>query len=303
MSKINQLCVGLMLVALCVAPGAASASTTFNGQGENQTASLGYYYAVAGGKFVNGQTADGTANGRTIRFIQDEPDWGRAPSELDQWQKDSFFSDTAGVALTLKNGASTVYDNNGIEDGSFATNYYNAQAGSYPTGGHGAVVLYSMSNNFDWIYAGYMKVTEATTITSLTGYFLTNTGGDNGTVQAGFDPSNPNISYRMNIFSSLTGGDPNVREVTNTGSFTGDVFSTDNTGGTFAFSDTGYDRVGGSGLVSSVYRLTYTLDTPMVLQPGEYFFSHDAAVPEPTGIALLGLGLGALLLRRRRRMA
>lgn len=279
--------------------GASQAGTMFNGHGEVQDDSHGYYYAVTGSKFVNGQTADGTSNGRTIRFIQDEPDWGRSPSELDQWQKDDFFADTAGVAMTLKNGAATVYDNNGLDDGSFATNNYNAQAGNYPNGGHGAPVLYSMSNNFDWIYAGYFKLNAPTTITSLSGYFVANAAGDTGTVDGGFDPADPAVGYRMNIFSSFAGTDPNTREVTNTNSFTGDVFTSDLTGGTFSYADTGYDRVGSSGLVSSIYRLTYTLDAPLTLGPGEYFFSHDVTVPEPTTLAAIG-GAAAGLLRRRR---
>ncbi len=292
----------VIAVAGIAASTMASAATTFNGQGENQRDDLGYYYAVTGGKFVNGQTADGTANGRTIRFIQDEPAWGRSPSEIGQWQKDGFFSDTAGVALTLRNENAIIFDNNGLEDGSHATNYYNAQAGGFPTGGHGATVLYSMSNNYDWIYAGYFKLNQATIVDSISGYFVANASGDTGNVDAGFDPSDPALGYRMNIFSSLAGTDPSTREVANTGSFTGDVFTTDGAGGSFAFSDTGVDRVGSTGLVSSIYRLTYTPDSPITLQAGEYFFSHDAAVPEPTAFALIAIGGAALLLRRRRRV-
>lgn len=300
--KLSSLSLAFAAAVASLCGAAAQAGTTFNGHGEVQDDSHGYYYAVTGSKFVNGQTADGTANGRTIRFIQDEPAWGRSPSELDQWQKDGFFTDTAGVALTMKNGASTVYDNNGLEDGSFATNNYNAQAGGFPTGGHGAPVLYSMSNNFDWIYAGYFKLNAPTTVTSLTGYFVTNASGDTGTVDSGFNPADPAVGYRMNIFSSFAGTDPNTREVTNTNSFTGDVFTSDLTGGTFSFADTGYDRVGSSGLVSSIYRLTYTLDVPLTLGAGEYFFSHDVTVPEPATLSVLGAA-GSLLMRRRRARA
>lgn len=271
----------------------------FNGQPDNQRDDAGYYYAVTGGKFVNGQTADGTANGRTIRLLSDDPYWGQP---LDVWQKDSFFNDTAGVALTMWNNGNVVYDNNGLEDGSFAPNYYDAQAGDYPDGGHGAVVLYSMSNNYDFIYAGQFQINAPTTVNWIGGYFIVPQNGDPNTVSGPFDPQNPDLAFHMNMFSSFPGTDPAVAETTNTGSFMGDVFSSDNLPGVFAYVDTGYDRVGGSGLTSDIYRLVYELDTPLTLQPGTYFFSHDATlVPEPTSAGLFMVGGLALLARRRSR--
>ena len=108
----------------------------------------------------------------------------------------------------------------------------------------------------------------------------------------------PNIHFRMNIWSN-TDGD---LLPTDTNSFDGDVFSSDNATGAFAWSDTGINRVGSSS-TQDIYRLTYTLADPITLQPGEYWFSHDAVVPEPSTIGVLALGAGALLLRRRRKLA
>jgi hypothetical protein len=300
MSKRN---ITLSLMAT-LAAGLASAAhaAPLNGVSDNGTDSLGYYYAISGGKFPTGSTPNGdNGSGGTFRFlVDDSADWGRNPSESGNWQKDDWFTDTASMALTLRNSGAIVYDNNGLEpDATSAADptYYNVTTGNYPVGGHGAHTMYSMSNNFDWIYAGYFKIETATTIDQLTGYFNFSSNPSDA-LTAGFDPSNPNVSFRMNIWSNVSGD----LLPTDTNSFDGDVFTSDTTAGTFAFSDTGFDRVG-STTVNDIYRLTYTLDTPITLQPGEYWFSHDAAVPEPSTVAVLGLGAGALLLRRRVRRA
>ena len=288
-------------LAATAALGLASAAhaAPLNGVSDNGTDALGYYYAISGGQFPTGSTPNGdNASGGTFRFLVDDAaEWGRNPSESGNWQKDDWYSDNAGIALTLKNGSSIVYDNNGLEPGAATPadpNYYNVVTGNYPTGGHGAVTAYSMSNNFDWIYAGYFKIEAATTVTQLVGYFAYNTN-PNDALTGGFDPANPNIHFRMNIWSN-TDGD---LLPTDTNSFDGDVFSSDNTAGTFGWSDTSIDRVGSSS-TQDIYRLTYTLSESITLQPGEYWFSHDAAVPEPSTVAVLALGAGALLLRRRR---
>jgi hypothetical protein len=292
----RKITLGLMAALAFGLAGAAHAAP-LNGVSDNGTDALGWYYAISGGQFPTGTTPNGdNGSGGTFRFLADNSaDWGRNPSESGNWQKDDWYSDNAGIALTLKNGSSIVYDNNGLEVGAATpadANYY-----SYPAGGHGAVTAYSMSNNSDWIYAGYFKIQVATTVTQLVGYFAYNTN-PNDALTAGFDPANPNIHFRMNIWSN-TDGD---LLPTDTNSFDGDVFSSDDTAGTFGWSDTIVDRVGSSS-TQDIYRLTYTLANSITLQPGEYWFSHDAAVPEPSTIAVLGLGVGALLLRRRGRRA
>ncbi len=100
----------------------------------------------------------------------------------------------------------------------------------------------------------------------------------------GFDPDNPNIAYRMNIWSSFQdnpGGNPNSY-MPAVASFTGDVFSSSTTCGTFTWSDTGVDRIFPDWLVGyapdDIFRMTFTLDTPVVLPSGVYFFSHDAII-------------------------
>jgi len=147
------------------------------------------------------------------------------------------------------------------------------------------------------IYAGYFKITAATTVDQLVGYFAYNTNTSDA-LTAGFDPANPNVGFRMNIWSNVSGD----LLPTDTNSFDGDVFSSDNAAGTFGWSPTTFDRIGSSS-TQDIYRLTYTLAEPITLQPGEYWFSHDAVVPEPSTFAVLGLGAGALLLRRQRRSA
>lgn len=149
-----------------------------------------------------------------------------------------------------------------------------------------------MSNNYDWVYAGYFLITEPTTVDELIGYYDENSG---------FDSDNPNVRYRMNIWSNVDGD----LLPTNTGSFTGDVFSSDTTSGTFTWGDSGVDRVFGvdyGSMTDDIYYLRYTLDNPMTLQPGVYWFSHDAiVVPVPGVLILTGLGAGFVGWLRRRR--
>ncbi len=285
----------LLLSALLVLVGttAVYADAAFNGYAEYQTDQVGYYYIITGGKFPTGTTPNGSsASGGTFRYLTDDPGWGYP---IDVWRKDGWFSDNAGFALTLKNGATTVYDNNGIEDGTYG-DYYDA-TGSH--GIHGLYRGYSMSNNFDWIYAGYFKVVEeAITFDTLIGYFDANGGAAD---PVPFDPFNPLIGYRMNIWSNVAGD----LLPTNTGGFAGDVFTTDNASGSFVVSNTGVVRIMPDNSTDPIYRLTFTLDAPITLQPGIYWFSHDATIiPEPASLlvwSVLGLVAGAYGLRRRPR--
>ena len=168
----------------------------------NEIDQYGYYYQVTGGLFPTGTTPNGdNASGGTFRFLSGDPFWGLPTGT---WQKDDWYPSNASIALTLKNGSTTVYDNNGLNNGSFPANYYTYNAATFPTQGAGDVVAYSMSNNYNFIYTGYFKLDVATTVTQLSGYFLSS-HNDPTDVTGGFDPTNPALAYHMNIFSNVSG--------------------------------------------------------------------------------------------------
>lgn len=283
--------VNSMAILLALTIASTAWADAFNGQGDVQTDSLGYYYQVGGGLFPNGQTRNGdNASGGTIRFATDDPAWGAYPQGT--WVKDDWFPVTSSIALTLKDsGNNVVFDNNGIETNTVPAGYWNSTQVPGST-----TVGYSMSNNWDWIYTGLFQLTQETVVSSLTGYFIV---GDSGSTPDGnFDPDSAAIRYRMNIFSEVAGQLP-----ANTGGFDGDVFSSDATGGAFSWSDTGYDRVTASS-VANIYRLTYTLNAPLTLQAGNYYFGSDAAVVTPVPVAAFGgIALFGLLAFKRRRQA
>ena len=191
----------LTMLLLSIALGALSSlaqAAPLDGASDYGTDEHGYYYAVSGGQFPTGPTPNGdNGSGGTFRFLVDDAaEWGRNPAESGVWQKDDWFTDTASMALTLRNGGAIVYDNNGLEPDAATPadpTYYNVVTGNYPVGGHGAHTMYSMSNNFDWIYAGYFKIETATTVSSLTGYFNYSNDPNDG-LTAGFDPNDPQLA-------------------------------------------------------------------------------------------------------------
>ncbi|MDQ6663476.1 MAG: hypothetical protein M3Z23_03685 [Acidobacteriota bacterium] len=246
----------------------------------------GFYFVLTGGKVgVNGQMKDNLSglNSPVAYRHEDQRTWG--PVGYKAWTTQLEVTDattpTAGLALTLKNGASVVYDNNGMETNtvpvappiSFGrTNYYdNSDKAVRDANKAGLYEAYCMSNYLPAVFAGYFKLTSSTTFTQIIGYF-----DPNGTAELRFNPSDPNFTYRMNIYSNVSGRQDLPKE---TGSFVGDVFSSDRTAGTFAFSDTTYKRVFSDGATDPIFRMVYTLASPVTLPAGEYWFTHDAAVP------------------------
>lgn len=222
------------VVLLFVGLGQASGAV-FDGAGDNQRDDLGYYYVITGGKFVNGQTVTGKkTTGGSMAFVLDDPAWQTWGYNyaLDTWHKDGWFSETAGLALTMKNENTVVFDNFNNDAGDFYTTPDGQASGATP----GLYRGYAMSNNFDWIYAGYFKLNEDTVVTEITGYFDEN---------AGFDADSPYIRFDMNIWSNIDvdKGSYTEKRPTNTGSFDGDVLSAVTTAGSFTWGDTGVDRI------------------------------------------------------------
>ncbi|MBN1908823.1 MAG: PEP-CTERM sorting domain-containing protein [Pirellulales bacterium] len=266
--------------------GSTAGASVFNGHVDYQVELDGYYAVITGGLFPNGQTRTGIkSTGGTMFYLFENTDNSEyIPPRVPQaWNRDGWFTATSGVALTMRDSSGAiVYDNNGIDTGLFPTDFYGKQDGSEIT--PGLYWGYSMANNDDWIYAGYFRLTEETTISEISGYFSSSCGGE-------IDLSYP-FDFAMNIFSEEDG----TMMPTNTGGFDGDVFCSDFVPGTFSISDTNVDRIyeGVSwSPTDRIMRLTYTLDSPVTLPAGEYYFSHTAqVVPEPASLAiwcLLGL--------------
>jgi uncharacterized protein (TIGR03437 family) len=234
---------------------------------------LGFYNALLGGKAVPGETLNGVSGPASALAFQqsDALTWGI--TGLNAWTKNtglgSDYASASGLAMTILNGSAVVYDNNGIETNTYGSFYDNSN-GPANTQKPGLSELYSMSNYFPLVFAGHLRLAQAATITTMIGYF-----DAMGILAMPFDPFNPYVQYRMNIWSNAAGALPRT-----TGNFKGDVFTSDTTAGTFSFSATGVNLIS-SGVGDAphpIYRLVYRLATPLTLPAGEYWFSHDASV-------------------------
>lgn len=266
-----------------VLTGPVAVTVTVGGQ-TTQTAmtipyqQMGFYFSLLGGKAVAGQTLSGvTGSSSALAYRQtDQVTWGTNGYNAwtDNTGNGNQYSVATGVALTLMNGSAIVYDNNGIESATTGT-FYDNTGGGANSQKPGLSDLYSMSNYFPLVFSGYFKLAQATTVTSLIGYF-----DPLGNATPVFDPSNPYLRYRMNIWSEATG--PLPKE---TGNFTGDVFSSDTVAGTFSYSTTAVNMVSSKAgdKPKSIYRLTYQLAAPLTLPAGEYWFSHDASIRATPG--------------------
>jgi len=235
----------------------------------------GFYYVYGAGKFPNGQTRNAQPGPATaIVFRHEDPMiWGQPGYR--EWTTQTpttrpSHATTSGLALTLMNGNLIVYDNNGIENGTFGDYYDNSSGAVNDNDKAGLWEWYSMVNNDYAIFAGHFKLTEAATFDRIAGYF-----DGNGRPELPFDPANVYNSFRMNIWSSGSDGMPANDAAA------GNVFSSDTTPGTFSYSETTAARVFSDGATDVIHRMVYTLATPLTLPPGEYWFSHDTAVPKP----------------------
>lgn len=236
----------------------------------------GSYFVIPAGKAPNGQTFNGlSGNTSAIAYRHNSTAvWGT--EGFQSWTKNTglpaIYSEITGIALTLKNGPTTVYDNNGIDTGMTSLFYDNAGAGddrSKP----GLLTFYSNSVRSPLITAGYFRLAAPMEITELIGYFEVS-GIELRAFP--FQPDNVFNSYRMNIWSNVNGLPRQTAQLV------GDVFSSETVPGEFAHGPTPSSRVFSRGLTNTIYRLSYTTRSPFVLAAGDYWFSHDLAVPIPT---------------------
>jgi len=285
---------GLVLTLGLVRPNPAAAQThpDFNGHVENAIDEYGYYALLTGGIATHGQTRDGTSG--VMWYVNDDPDYDHYPNGFQQWKRDGWFEENKGVALTMRYEGGIVYDNNGIDTNTAPTDFYGDPADP-DTITPGLYCGESMSNNYDWIYAGYFRIEQTVTVDQISGYFA----------ETYYETIAPHLDsgvwdFRMNIWSSVVDGDY-VKPAVD--SFVGDLWTTDAASGAFAVADSGVVRhySGFSNDDDVIYRLTFDLDTPITLEPGEYFFSHDGVIPEPAAMSLLAVGAFGLIRARRRR--
>jgi hypothetical protein len=259
--------VGVFLLIFAAFSFAAKADD-FNGRADHQVDRIGYYHVLTTDQ---GEDVDG---GNVFRFVTDDPDWD---IPIDEWQDKPWFRDNRGLALTFWREGQVIWQNHGIETKQTGT-FFQAAAdtsGALSTFTPGLTSFFSMSNNYDMIYAGYFKLDRPITFDQISGYFA---------CVGGFPPNHPRVSYRMNIWSVKR---ENGTLMPAEQSFTGDVFTTDDRRGNFEFSETGVTREWTrlTDGAEKVWRLTYAPEEAVTLPAGEYFFSHDAVLHE--GIAAI----------------
>jgi hypothetical protein len=288
----------LLLCSSAFADVFDSYTFNWNGHADNETDYYGYYYCVSAGALGSDYPP---ANGFPVVQIGDDPN---GPT-IHQWTNAGTpgVDYIAGLALTMYDASGTkVYDNNGLDTPGNPT-----VTSFYASGKPGQVISYSMVNNFDWVTAGYFHLDEDTEVKKIVGYFdeygITQLGPD---VYPDFQQDSVRIGYRMDIYSAALRqlpGDGTTRLWPAVDSFYGDVFSSDPPGtGSFAWSDTGYNRIDEYNNVHDIYRLVFTLDKAITLRAGDYYYEHDAYIlPEPTTLVLVGLGLCGLGVLKRRR--
>jgi hypothetical protein len=291
---------GLFVAVLFVGTGGiAWAEDDFNQAADHQVDHMGYYHALTTGE--QGEAPEGGI----FRYITDDPDWD---IPIDEWQARAWFPQNTGLAMTLWRDDAIVWRNHGIETAQTGTFYQAAadSSGELSQFTPGLTSFYSMSNNYDMIYAAYVKIAEPVTFDRISGYF---------TAVAGFDPHSPRVSYRMNIWTVVReNGVAMPGEV----SFTGNVFATDDdedddedvepgadftdkdadVDGDFDREKTEVERVWTEldREAEPIWRLTFTPEEPFTLPPGEYFFSHDAVIHDPLALAFVSPVAGLPLL-------
>ena len=189
----------------------------------------------------------------------------------------SVFEPIRGIAMTLQSNGATVFANQRIEagDGAFSNNANGVADGNAP----GLLTVFSMSNLYNFVGGGFFRLSQPVTFDTIMGYF-----DGNGDRDLPLDPSSPYIQYRMNIWSNVAASNTPVEN----GTFRGNVWSSDLSTGTWAWSNTGVSRVFRDTPTLSgdltrrddpIFRMVYTLNTPFTLPAGDYWFSHDAVVP------------------------
>lgn len=254
------------------------------GTSEPSAESVGAYHVLTTGDGAGGPQLwpEGTAGG-AFRFYTHDKRWG-LPTR--KWVAAPWFPQTHGLAMTLWQDDLPVFSNHGIEQADTGSYFQAGDSGLTFTPGLSS--FFSMTEKRGMICAGRFHTDVPVVFNSVSGYFA---------CVSSFDPSDPRVLFHMNIWSAGVSPDDPDLLIPATPGFTGDVFASDKTPGRFVHSDTGIDRQWArlTDGESDVWRLTYTLEQPITLPAGDYFFSHDAEVrsllPPLSMAALAGLGL------------